>query len=71
MGVKAKGWLPSDLKLGYLQKWQGNETSAATSLATHPPARRPGRFGAAAREQGDGGRGTQHPAAAVGVGLGT
>ena len=33
-------------------------------LATHPPAGRPG---AAAREQGDRGRGAQHPAAAASV----
>lgn len=38
--------------------------------ATHPPAGRPGRPGAAAREQGDGGRGAQHPAGAAGSGLG-
>lgn len=47
---------------------RGSRTSAAPSPATHPPAGRPGRPGAAAGEQSDGGRGAQHPAAAVDAG---
>lgn len=39
-------------------------------LATHPPTGRPRRLGAATRQQGDGGRGAQHLAAAVERGLG-
>lgn len=40
--------------------WTGSGTAA-----THPPVGRPGSAGAAAREQGDCGRGAQHPSAAL------
>lgn len=54
--------LPQTPPAGRLDR--GSRTTAAPSPATHPPAGCPGRPGVAAREQSDGGRRAQHPAAA-------